>query len=132
EVLGPVVAVGGAGPVNDGDADIFEVGTEDVGAVARAAHPGVHHRLRGGLPCRDVLTVGVPVVAGRVDPLSRAGAVRAGVAQGLARRHIARVLRGGRVQRAVAGEGRQAVGGALLVDQRQYLGGHVLGAGRGE
>ena len=118
EVLHPVdpvaAAVRARGAHRDGRA------VEDVGAVARAAHPGVHHGGHGRLARGDVLRPR-DRVARRRDPVDERAAVPAGVAEVVVGRHVLRVARGGGGQAGVERDGLAARLRPLGVDEREDL-----------
>ena len=98
-----------------------EVAVQDVGAVAGAVHPGVHHGVRVGLAAGYVLAgeVAIPGL-GRAVPGVRA--VRVGVGEEAAVRHVLAEVLGQSGQFRVRGERATARAGPLLVHQLQHPG----------
>ncbi len=73
------MAVGGVLVVGVADANLPEVGIQDVGLVSLRPHPALHHTCRGAEAGGDVLPAGSHLVATIGDALPGAGVVQAAV-----------------------------------------------------
>ena len=100
--------------------------------MAGAVHPAEHHLGGRALAAGDVLPHGAVPRAGGGGPVPGRAAVGGGVGVEVAGHHVGAVALRRRGERAVGGELRQAVRGALPVGQREDLTGGALQARRAE
>ena len=87
------------GIVNVCNTDFTKLWIEQVGPVARAAHPTFHHPLWGVEACGDILACKEPVDIARCkDPVTQSGSFRTPVTEVVTVSHVLRVPAGCRIQ----------------------------------
>jgi hypothetical protein len=104
EVLGPVIAVRAGGFERGPHTDVAERRIEYVGAMSRAVHPSVHHRLGSAVAACDVFTACAVGIAGCGDPLVELASVEARMAEIILLRHIGGMIPRRRSQGVIPGQ----------------------------